>query len=93
MVNYARRPDGTFVDYFRACCTSKPIKDAKDGDLLIFAEVRHPCHVGFRSTRQGVPCVVHAHAGARKVVEQTIESAKAGVGRPVFCFELPGIED
>lgn len=92
-VDYPRRPDGTFVSYFRHYAKAKNPADAKDGDMLIFSEGRHPCHVGVRSTYHGHPGVIHAHAGMRQVVEQTLESAKGIIGKPVFCFEFNDVED
>lgn len=91
-IDYPRRPNGTFVGYFRKYATAKSPALARDGDILVFSEGRHPCHVGIRTTFRGQPGVIHAHATARKVVEQTLESAVSTVGHPVYCFEFKGID-
>lgn len=92
-LDYPDRPDGTFVDRFRALLPEKRVVDAKDGDILVFAEGNHPCHAGIRTSYFGMPSVVHSHAGRGKVFEETIESAKSIIGRPVFCFTFNGIGD
>jgi cell wall-associated NlpC family hydrolase len=91
-VNYPRRPDGTFVDHFRKYLISKPVTKMQEGDVLIFAEGRHPCHCGIHTIFRGQPSVIHAHVGARKVVEQSLETTRSIVGRPIFCFEFPDVE-
>jgi cell wall-associated NlpC family hydrolase len=48
------------------------INQAQDGDILIFTDGLFPCHVGIRSTKFGVPHVIHAHALRRVVNEEPL---------------------
>ena len=91
--NYPRKPDGTFVDNFRKYLDIKNPLEHEDGDVLIFSQGGHLCHCGIRSTFRDKPGVIHAYAGYRKVVEQTLESAVAALGPPGFVFAFPGVED
>lgn len=91
--DYPHRPNGTFISRIRRFLPEKRVTDAKDGDILVFAEGNDPCHAGIRTTYSGQPAVIHSHAGRRKVLEETLESAKSLIGRPMYCFEFRGIED
>jgi cell wall-associated NlpC family hydrolase len=93
MTNYPRRPDGSFISYFREHLDPVRPDEARDGDVLVFAEGRHPCHCGIRTTRHGRPAVVHAHAGRRAVLEETLEAALSIVGKPVYHFRFRGLGD
>ncbi len=90
---YPRRPDGTFVLLFADYLTRSSVNLQKDGDILVFASGVHPCHCGIYSTFRDQPAVIHSHAGLRKVVEQTLESAYPIVGKPMAVFSFPGLED
>jgi hypothetical protein len=90
--DYPRRPDGTFVALFDDYLERRLVKDQTDGDILVFASGSHPCHCGIRSTFRNQPAVIHAHAGLRKVVEQTLESAEPLIGKPMAVFSFPGLE-
>ncbi len=92
-VEYGRRPDGTLVDGFKNYLVLKRPDQRGDGDILVFASGVHPCHCGISSTFRGQPAVIHSHAGLRKVVEQTLESAYPIVGKPMAVFSFPGLED
>lgn len=48
------------------------LADTRDGDLLVFSDGYFPGHMGIRSTRYGLPYVVHAHLKRRKVVEEPL---------------------
>ena len=89
---YPRRPDGTFVKNFREHLVFVRPSDRQDGDVLVFSEGGHPCHCGISSTMNNEPSVIHSHAGMRKVVEQTLDSALPLIGKPVFTFRYPGVE-
>lgn len=94
LVDYPRRPDGTFVSHYRKYCVAKSPAKAEDGDILIFNQgAGNTCHVGIRSTYHGRPGLIHSYAGMRKVVEQTLSSAESTIGKPVFCFEFKNIEN
>jgi hypothetical protein len=92
-VAYPRRPDGKLLDAFRQYLDQKPMKDAKNGDVLIFAESTHICHCGIMSTLHGQPGLIHAHAARREVIEETMDSARSMIGKPIYCFAFPGVED
>ena len=90
---YPPRPDGTFLRRFaEGGCVSKPITQARPGDILIFAESGVPCHCGVMTTLRGEPAVIHAHAQRRRVIEETLESARSVVGRPARCYRFPGVD-
>ena len=92
-VEYGRRPDGTLVDGFKDYLILKRPDQRGDGDILVFAESSHPCHCGISTTYMGQPGVIHSNAFARKVVEQTLESAIPFIGKPVFTFSFHGLEE
>jgi hypothetical protein len=92
-VGYPTRPDGTFLTQFKEHLIPKRPQSAEPGDILVFAESGHPCHCGILSIYYGKPGVIHAHAGVRKVTEQTLESAQSIVGRPIMMFSFPNIEN
>jgi len=79
--------------YFREHMDIKELLKHDDGDVLVFSKSGHPCHCGIRSTLRGKPAIIHAHASYRKVVEQTLESAVAVLGKPGYVFAFPGVED
>lgn len=66
-------------------------KDGKDGDLYLFHQAGFPCHVGIRATHEvyGVPSIIHAHAGHRKVVEEVLQDKVPLVA----VMRLPGVVD
>jgi cell wall-associated NlpC family hydrolase len=92
-VNYRRRPDNTYVSVFRKHMVEKRIADAKDGDVLVFADRVYPCHCGIRTTLRGQPAVLHAHSTRSFVIEESLKSAESVIGVPIHCFEFSGIED
>lgn len=93
LTRYPHRPDGTFISHFRKHLVEKPVAEAKDGDVLVFAEGTHPCHCGIRTTLYKQPAVIHAHRNRGFVIHETLKSADSVVGAPVFCFSYPDIED
>lgn len=91
--DYPRRPDGRFLSCFKECFDNGDMSDLKVGDVLVFAEGKHPCHCGIYTVYRGEPGVIHAHAGLRSVIEQTLDSAKPVIGRPILSFRFPKTED
>jgi len=87
---YGRDPDPTrFLGHFtEGGATRINPRDAQDGDLIIFHQAGYPCHAGIRSTRGGVPCVVHAHLSRRRVVEEPL-TAQAPIAA---AYRLPNVE-
>jgi cell wall-associated NlpC family hydrolase len=84
--NYARGSHG--FDLFPIKLgTPIQLASIQDGDLLIFADGRYPCHMGVRSTKDGIPHVVHAPIVRRKVVEEPLSLVADSLRRafrPVF---------
>jgi hypothetical protein len=93
MVNYSRRPDGTLIQLFRKHLISVSPAYVLDGDVVIFVRDRQPCHCGIKTTFRDQPGIIHAHMRFRKVVEQTLQSAEVTVGKPVYYFRFPKVED
>lgn len=91
--SYPRRPDGSFLRRFGEVMQAKPLKEAADGDVLVFAHRDHPGHCGIRATRFGRPSLIHSHARRRHVIEEELAQAIPGIGRPVACYALPGVEE
>ena len=46
------------------------LTQTRDGDILVFALGLYPAHMGIRSTKDGLPAVIHARADRRKVIEE-----------------------
>ena len=90
---YPRRPDGTFVKEFRFALKEKRPLDAQVGDVMIFSQLNYPCHCGILSEYMEQPSVIHSHATRGKVIEETLEQAMNMIGKPIFCFEYPGVDD
>lgn len=58
-----------------------------NGDIGVFMEQGYPLHIGFLTTLNHEPGVLHAHARRRQVVEELLAPA----GPPVAVFRLPGV--
>lgn len=70
------------------------LRDARDGDMIVFMEGFIPCHVGILFTREnGLRYVVQALGlvSYRKVVEAPWDGEWAGKAR--YAFQFPGLED
>lgn len=89
---YPKRPDGSFLRRFGEVMDAKPIKDAGPGDVLVFAHRDHPGHCGIVAERHSRPTLIHSHARRRHVIEEDLQQASPGIGRPVACYVLPGVE-
>lgn len=92
---YSRRPSediSQFLGHFRENCIELPKwTDAKPADLLVFSHRGLPCHVGFRSSIQRSPAVIHSVAAYRCVREtpltnEWLDSVK-------FAFQLPNLTE
>lgn len=90
--SYPRRPDGSFVAYFRKHMVEILPREAQDGDVLLFNQEHYSCHCGIRTTKHAAPAVIHAHAARRKVIEEPLEQARSVVGHPVFAFRFKTLE-
>lgn len=69
-----------------------PLKEARDGDVVLFAEAGIPCHAGIVFTRDGRRFVIQAYGQVsyRRVVETpySVWETKAR-----YAFRFPGVED
>ena len=68
-VGYARTPEGQkFRDLIRSQTTPENVPEP--GMIGIFREGLLPCHVAFFAKRDDHVSIIHAYAGAHKVVEE-----------------------
>lgn len=88
---YGREPNAVaFLPHFtKAGAVRIDPKKAGDGDLIAFHQKGYPCHCGIRSTRNGVPHVIHASMKERKVVEEPLRP-EAPI---VAVFHMPGVAE
>jgi cell wall-associated NlpC family hydrolase len=94
LANYTRRAHGPqVVQAAAARGTQINIREAVPGDVLIFAEGNHPCHVGFLTDVGGVPHFVHAFG--RLAYMRVRETPLAGEWKKKLrmAFRLNGVED
>lgn len=72
---YSRSPN---PESLREACAMflSPIlaQDAVEGDILVFRFERDPMHFALITQMEPVPYMIHAHARARKVAENRIDS-------------------
>jgi cell wall-associated NlpC family hydrolase len=63
--------------------------EAGHGDILVFREPRHPCHVGILDMDPNSTLyVIHAYAPARKVLREPMTAERWS--RAVMAFRIPG---
>lgn len=93
--NYTRRGQG--FDMVRHIIDTGtgllvPLRDAGDGDVMVFAEAGIPCHAGIRTTRDGRPYFVQAlgKLSWMKVVETPLSDWEA---KARYAFRYQGMED
>lgn len=91
--NYPRRPDGTFINYFKEHLEQIMVSEAQPGDVAVFSgtDHSHVCHCGIIAIKYEQLSVIHAHAQRRKVIHERVEEARTVVGRIVHAFRYPGV--
>lgn len=57
---------------------------ALPGDVLLFADGLHVCHLGLASTMHGEPAVIHAHLRRRRVREEPLSAGMGDLLRTAF---------
>jgi cell wall-associated NlpC family hydrolase len=88
---YSRRAQGQgFVEHFRGNMDGVAIRDARPGDVLVFADQAYPCHCGFLTERFGHPHLLHAHATRRQVIEEPYAGEWPDKIKFAFRFRLSG---
>jgi len=88
---YSRRAQGQgFVEHFRGNMDGVAIRDARPGDVLVFADQAYPCHCGFLTERLGHPHLLHAHATRRQVIEEPYAGEWPAKIKFAFRFRHPG---
>ena len=93
--DYRRESNGLqFLRHFaKAGCREKSVAKAQDGDILIFlVEIGAlPRHCGFRSTKNGVPHLIHSYGAPswKKVIEEELSGFPF---RLVACWQFPNVE-
>lgn len=70
MTAYSRIPAPGMLDHIRKVADEVPLNEARPGDVIVITDAIYPFHVAFRSERDGLPHIIHAHAQRRKVVEE-----------------------
>lgn len=88
-VDYPRRPIPLdFIRGIKEHCDRVPQHEARHGDIFMFAEPRHPCHVGLLDVDpSGVEYILHAYALARKVVRDRLTEERRA--RILMVWRLP----
>ncbi len=84
---YARGHRGwDMLDWLGARFDRVPTAEARDGDILVFnsQDTHYPCHVGLRSTKDGLPAVVHAQSLRGDVREERLHRHL----KPIAAFRL-----
>ena len=91
-LNYPRRPvPQDFLRELKGLMDRIQKRDAGHGDVMVFREPRHPCHVGILDIDERARMhVIHAYAPARKVVREPMSRERWD--RAVMAFRIPGIE-
>jgi hypothetical protein len=99
--NYSPQPADAFVEQEcrrRLLQTLRPVSNLSalraalaPGEVLTLRVPTIPCHLGIVSTILSEPAVVHAYAGADKVVEHRLDDA--WLRRISAVFGFPGVQD
>lgn len=64
-------------------------REAGHGDILVFTEPKHPCHIGIlEDDGRGIMYVIHAYAPARKVIREPMTEERWS--RALLAFRIPG---
>lgn len=88
VTGYARRQDGrALLRHLHKQLEIRSTTNWKIGNIGVFKESAFPIHVGFLSSREGVPTVIHAHARRRQVIEEAL----LPYGTPFAVFSLPEV--
>lgn len=88
-VDYPRRPNPQdFLRGLKNHLVRIQKQDAGHGDIMVFAEPRHPCHIGILDVQpDGTVYVIHAYAPSRKVIREPLTPARRE--RAMLAFRLP----
>lgn len=89
--NYGRTPDGVAMrQRLNQHLTPVPFSNRQEGDIILFRFTEAPQHVAFLTTMaDGREGIIHAFAGARKVVEHGFDDVWKA--RVVQCFRVPAV--
>ncbi|MEE8608991.1 MAG: NlpC/P60 family protein [Nitrospiraceae bacterium] len=88
-LDYPRRPNPQdFLRGMKSHLDRIPKTEAGHGDIMVFAEPRHPCHVGILDVEpNGTVYVIHAYAPVRKVIREPLTADRRK--RAMMAFRLP----
>ncbi|MFW8566145.1 C40 family peptidase [Orrella sp. 11846] len=67
---YSKEPNDELMAHFDRVADRIPVRDARPGDILVINFRPYPFHAAFLSEQHGAPHIIHAHAGARQVIEE-----------------------
>lgn len=87
--NYGRRPVPTdFLREMRGQLVQIQKREMAHGDVGVFREPRHPCHVGILEVdNHGQRWIIHAYAPHRKVTRDPLDGER--LARLLMAFRLP----
>lgn len=87
--NYSRQPSPReFLRELKGHLDRIQKRDAGHGDVVVFQEPSHPCHVGILDVeKDGTVYVIHAYAPARKVVREAMTQDRWS--RALMAFRIP----
>ena len=87
--DYGRRPvPSEFLRRLRGRLVQIQKREMGHGDIGVFREPRHPCHVGIVDVdEQGRRWIIHAYAPYRKVVRDPLTGER--LDRLLMAFRLP----
>ena len=89
---YARGHRGTeMLQHIAGQGRRVPLPEAREGDVLLFADGLYVAHVGIRSTWFGQPAVIHARVNRRRVYEEPLTGAIGDALRA--AYRHPALED
>lgn len=94
--NYPRTPQGVdFKRVFDENMVRVPLVKARDADVVVFSQIKYPCHCGILTTKNGQTHIIHSTASHRMVVEERYDQRMLDHvrGKPLMAYSFPGVTD
>ncbi len=90
--DYGRRTECyDFLIPFQQHMERIPLKEAKEGDVVILREHAYPCHCGILGSRDGDLTLIHAYLPRHQVMEERYSAA--WIPKSLHAFRFKGLED